>query len=102
MSQRSIRFPDELEARVVALAEADGRTFSNWVLRAVERAIPRPISAEEREAVKVFRERTLSDLDRQVETEPPLGIRPKLPAGVKTARDLAMERQAALNKAKGS
>lgn len=39
MGQRSIRFPDELEARLLAASKADGRTFSNFVVRTLESAL---------------------------------------------------------------
>lgn len=46
MGQRSIRFPDDLEARLVAAAKADGRTFSNFVVRALESALGSVIPAD--------------------------------------------------------
>lgn len=39
MSQRSIRFDDETEARVEERARAEGRKFAAWVKRAVDKAL---------------------------------------------------------------
>lgn len=39
MGQRSIRFPDELEARIEAVAKRDDRSFSYVVIRTMERAL---------------------------------------------------------------
>lgn len=45
--QRSIRFPDELDERLGQLAKADGRTFSQFVVRTLEKALrePGPVEA---------------------------------------------------------
>lgn len=37
--QRSIRFPDDLDARIAKIAEDEDRTFSYVVVRAMERAL---------------------------------------------------------------
>ena len=37
--QRSIRFPDDLDARIVKIAETEDRSFSYVVVRAMERAL---------------------------------------------------------------
>ena len=39
MTQKSIRFPAELADRIRAIAEAEDRTFSYVVVRAMERAL---------------------------------------------------------------
>jgi hypothetical protein len=39
MGQRSIRFPDELEARIQAVAVRDDRSFAYVVVRALESAL---------------------------------------------------------------
>jgi hypothetical protein len=39
MGQRSIRFPDGLEQQLLAVAEAEGRSFSNVVVWTLERAL---------------------------------------------------------------
>ena len=37
--QRSIRFPDDLDARIAKIAEGEDRSFSYVVVRAMERAL---------------------------------------------------------------
>lgn len=39
VGHRSIRFPEDLEGRLRALAEAEGRSFSNLVVRTLEQAL---------------------------------------------------------------
>lgn len=42
MAQRSIRFPDETEARIQEIADAEDRSFSYIVLRAVQAHLSNP------------------------------------------------------------
>lgn len=88
--------PDDLLKRVRVRCAESGERQNAFVERALESALgERPSvghSASPREVAG----------STPVTPAPSRASAPKLPAGVKTARELAMEKQAALNKAKGS
>lgn len=97
MAQSGWRLPPELLRAVRIRAAEEGVRQNAWVERALESALgsgklpPGDAMWEwsEREGVVA------------APTRKPKPA-PKLPAGVKTAREVALERQAALNKAKGT
>lgn len=109
MAQSGWRLPPELLRRVRVRCAEEGVRQNAWVERALESSLrvpeldslglsPSPALLKAASEESMRQEFTDGALER---VEKPKS-RPRLPAGVKTARDLAMERQAALNKAKGS
>lgn len=104
MTQKSIRFPDELAQKLQAIAEAEDRTFSYVVVRAMERALgdaegdriperpapPRstsPAKASKRPDTAIQTAHTLPKVERR--------------AKASDAMSAALARQQALNKGKG-
>jgi hypothetical protein len=90
--QRSIRFPDELDARIRALSEADDRSFSYVVVRALESALgahPPSVGVKGKGATP-----GPSGLDAEARSAPSrASARPDY-------RELAMERQRKMNERK--
>ena len=105
--QKSIRFPDELAQKIQAIAEAEDRTFSYVVVRAMERALgdaegdriperpapPRSPSPEKPEMTRWERKQ----VDGFGKTAPKAQRRQK----ASDAMSAALARQQALNKPKG-
>ena len=102
--QRSIRFPDDLDARIAKIAEGEDRSFSYVVVRAMERALgdatgdriperpapPRstsPAKASKRPDTAIQTAHTLPKVERR--------------AKASDAMSAALARQQALNKPKG-
>lgn len=85
MPPKTIRFPDDLAEKIQARADATDRSFSYVVLRALESALNGDSA------------RTDQGVSRP---SPSASTRASRVPGVKTARELAMERQAKLNEAK--
>ena len=102
--QKTIRFPDELAQKIQAIAEAEDRTFSYVVVRAMERALgdaegdripERPAPPRSTSPPKASKRP-----DKLLETAHAL---PKVERRVKAqdAMSAALARQQALNKPKG-
>lgn len=98
MAQSGWRLPPELLKRVRVRAAEEGVRQNAWVERALESALGGANELPPGDAMWEWSER---DGVVAAPTRKPKPA-PKLPAGVKTAREIASERQAALNKAKGS
>ena len=117
--QRSIRFPDGLDARIAKIAEAEDRAFSYVVVRELEKALGgssvRPASSQ----VPVSEEAPVAASGERIPSRPtpPRGQPSKRPdTSLRTAHTLpkverkakatdalstALKRQQALNKGKG-
>lgn len=101
--QRSIRFPDGLDARIAKIAEAEDRAFSYVVVRELEKALGgssvRPASSQ----VPVSEEAPVAASGERIPSRPtPPRGQPKAERKAKAqdAMSTALARQQALNKSK--
>lgn len=109
MSQRSIRFPPDLDAAVSAIAEGQERSFSFIVLKAVERYValhlqdlpPDVFHAARRESKPRAAAKPEPYKLPPSKPSPKPAVPPSRVSGVRPAREFTLDpRQVALNKAK--
>jgi hypothetical protein len=95
MGQRSVRFPDELQAAAERMASEHERPFSWIVVKALEAFVPEaylPANGEKPPAKKTAIALEVREAIAEHRKDTPIAFDP---------RSAAMERQRAMNKAKG-